>query len=384
MVVSLPRVAIPYGRQTIESDDIDAVAEVLRGDWLTQGPSVAAFEKALAGRCRAEHVVAFSSGTAALHGAAFAAGVGPGDVVATSAITFAASANCAAYLGARPTYADISPETWNATPESILAAAGGEPLRAAIPVHFAGLPAPIAAIREAVGPDVTIIEDAAHALGAIDQGMPVGSCEHSDMAVFSFHPVKAIATGEGGAVSTNSADLASRLRSFRTHGMVPAGDGELGEPWLAEQHTLGFNYRISDMQCALGTSQLAKLDRFVERRNAIAARYREALAGSDALELPPAAPEGSRHAYHLFAVRHRGGAEERLRLWTALRARGIYAQVHYVPVYWHPWHRDTYGVQRGHCPDAEDYYAGCLSLPCFPRLTDAEQDEVVAAVLELA
>lgn len=372
--------AIPYGRQSLDESDIRAVDDVLRSDWLTTGPAVEAFEREFAAACDAPYAVAFSSGTAALHAAAAVAGVGPGDEVLTSAITFAASANCAAYVGATPTFADIERDTWNVSGATI-GAALTERTRAVIPVHLAGLPVPTGEIRAAVGDHVVIIEDAAHAAGAVTPDEPVGACRHSDMAVFSFHPVKTMTTGEGGMVTTRSGDLRDRLAAFRTHGQdaPPAGSDE---PWLRPQTTLGFNYRLTDIQSALGSSQLKRLGAFVARRNELAERYREALAGVDALELAPAAPPGHRHAYHLFVVRCRAGAQARRDLYDTLRERGIYTQVHYVPVYLHPWYQRTYGYRAGLCPEAERYYAGCLSLPCFPGLTESEQDLVIRELRE--
>lgn len=377
---------IPYGRQSIDEQDIAAVVAVLRSDWLTQGPAVEAFETAFAAACEAPHAVAFSSGTAALHAAAHAAGLGPGDELLTSAITFAASANCGAYVGARPTFADIDPDTWNVSAQTI-ARALTPATRCVVPVHFAGLPTPVAAIREAVGDEVAIVEDAAHAIGARTPEGPVGACRHSDMAVFSFHPVKTITSGEGGMVTTRDGELARRLRELRTHGMTkdPARLQRQGEGgWHYEQHELGFNYRLTDLQSALGRSQLTKLERFVAARNRIAERYRELLGDLEQLQLAPAAPPGHRHAHHLFVVRHRAGAAARRRLYEGLRARGIYAQVHYEPVYRHPWYAQTYGYREGLCPAAETYYAGCLSLPCFPALSDEQLQSVAAAVRELA
>jgi len=379
--------AIPYGRQSLDTDDIDRVTDVLRGDWLTQGPAVAAFEEAVASLCDVPHAVAFSSGTAALHGAAFAAGVGSGDVLLTSAITFAASANCGVYLGAEPAFADIDPETFNASAETV-SAAMNERVRAVVGVDFAGLPAPVEEIRRAVGDDVALIVDASHSLGALHPDeRPVGCCDHADMATFSFHPVKPVTSGEGGMVTTRSVELADRLRRFRTHGFVReaadlrrSGQGA----WYHEQHDLGFNYRLSDIHSALGLSQLGRLGHFVERRNEVAARYREALAGVEELELPPAAPAGGRHGYHLFVVRHRSGEAARRALYDALREEGILVQVHYLPVYWHPLYAERFGFCEGLCPAAEAYYRSCLSLPCFPGLGEADQGRVIEAVERLA
>jgi perosamine synthetase len=378
-------VPIPYGRQTLDERDIEAVVEVLRGNWLTQGPEVEMFERTLADACEVPHAVAFSSGTAALHAAAFAAGVGPGDELLTSAITFAASANCGAYLGATPRFADIEADTWNVSAATI-ARAATDGTKVVVPVHFAGLPAPVREIRRALGPNVVIVEDAAHALGARADDEVVGSCRHSDMATFSFHPLKVITTAEGGAVTTRSAEVRERLRQFRNHGFVsdPERLGRDEGGWYREQQALGFNYRLSGLHCALGSSQLAKLAGFVARRNAIAERYRESLGDLDQLELPPAATTGSLHAYHLFIVRHRDGAEARRRLYDGLHERGILAQVHYSPVYWHPYYSETFGYGPGLCPEAERYYAGCLSLPCFPALSEEDQRTVIDAVRELA
>jgi perosamine synthetase len=372
--------AIPYGRQSLDEGDILAVVEVLRGDWLTQGPAVAEFERAFAEACEAPYAVAFSSGTAALHAAAFAAGLGPGDEVVTSAMTFAASANCAAYVGAVPRFADIERDSWNVSARTVVATVS-ERTRAVVPVHFAGLPAPIAEIRSAVGKDVVIVEDAAHAVGAYTADERVGECRHSEMCVFSFHPVKTITSGEGGMVTTRSAELSDRLTSFRSHGMAPLPRSK-ADAWLRDQQALGFNYRLTDVQSALGRSQLRKLETFIARRNAVAARYREALADVEQLELAPAAPAGARHAHHLFVIRHRDGADARRRLYHRLRENGILVQVHYLPVYLHPWYAATYGYQPGLCPEAERYYAGCLSLPCFPALSDEQQDRVIMQVRE--
>lgn len=376
---------IPYGRQSVDEDDIAAVDEVLRGDWLTQGPHVEAFEEAVAAQVDAPHAVAFSSGTAALHGAAFAAGLGPGDELLTSSITFAASANCAVYLGATPRFADIDSATLNVSAETVVAAAGPA-TRAVVPVHFAGMPAPVAEVRAAVGDEVVIIEDAAQAFGARTSEEVVGSCRDSDMAVFSFHPVKTVTSAEGGMVTTRDAELRDRMRMFRTHGMV-RDPAQLRRPdeggWYHEQQALGFNYRLSDVHGALGRSQLAKTDRFVEARNAIAARYAEWLGDLDQLELAPEPPPGSVHARHLYVIRLREGAAARRSLYDGLREREIFCQVHYLPVHLHPYYRDTYGYGPGDFPEAEAYYEGCLSIPCFPDLAEADQRRVAEAIREL-
>lgn len=373
--------SIPYTRHSINEEDVAAVAEVLRGDWLTQGPSVTAFEEAIARKTGVEHAVAFSSGTAALHAAAAVTGLGPGDDLLTSAMTFAASANCAAYVGAVPRFADVDRDTANVTADTVAAAMTAN-TKIVIPVHFAGLPAPIAEIRERVGDDVVLVEDASHALGAKVDGKPVGSCEHSDMTVFSLHPAKAIAGGEGGVVTTRDADTRDALAEFRSHGFTKRPDRLTREQggWYYEQQSLGFNYRLSDIHAALATSQLRRLDRFIEARIRVADRYRDRLADVRGLELPPEVPQGVRHAYHLFVVRTADGSDGRRRLYDQLHRAGVLAQVHYVPVYWHPWYRVTYGYEPGLHPGAERFYAGCLSLPCYPSLDVSDQDRVVSEI----
>jgi UDP-4-amino-4,6-dideoxy-N-acetyl-beta-L-altrosamine transaminase len=351
---------IPYGRQSIDDDDIAAVTQVLKGDWLTQGPKGPEFEEALAARVGARHAVAFSSGTAALHGAAAAAGLGPGDVVATSPLSFVASANCARYVGADVVFVDIDPSTSNLDPAVVPDRVDG-----LVAVHYAGLPVDLAAL--ATRPRV-VIEDASHALGASTPDGPVGNCARSDLCVFSFHPVKTITTGEGGAVTTNDDALADALRRFRNHGTVrrPEHGG-----WYYEVESVGFNYRLTDVQAALGTSQLTKLDRFVGRRRALAGRYRDLLAGLP-VELPPEPPPGTTHGWHLFAIR----VADRRRVYDEMRAAGIGVQVHYVPIYHHPLFAE--GIDRAAFPATEAAYAELLTLPLFPDMTEAEQDEVVA------
>lgn len=368
-----PAPLLPYGRQEISSADIEAVVEVLRSALITQGPGVEAFEDALAEYLGATHVVAFSSGTAALHGAAFAAGLGDGDEVLVTPMTFAASANCALYVGARPRFVDIDPETWNLDTHAA-ARAAGDRARAVVAVSYAGLPVDLAPLG-----GLTVIEDGCHALGGHRGGVKVGGPGGADMTAFSFHPVKAITTGEGGAIATEDSELARRLRLFRTHGITREGISPGGDDgaWYYEMQELGFNYRITDFQCALGLSQLERLDGWVERRNQIAAAYRELLAGEDRVQLPPAAPPGSLHGYHLFPVRVRAGAAARAKAFEALRAAGIGVQVHYIPVYRLPHYRDALGYPQDSCPNTEALYSGLISLPMFPAMGEADVERVV-------
>lgn len=360
--------SIPYGRQSISEDDITAVTEVLRSDWITQGPTIERFEKAIAEYVGAEHAVAYSSGTAALHGAAWAAGLGPGDVCYTSPLTFMATPNAARYVGATPGLVDVSPDTWNLNLHLL-----PEDADAVFPVHYAGLPVNLAEPGWSKSPRV-VIEDAAHALGAQTPDGPVGNCRHSDMTCFSFHPVKPITTGEGGMVTTNNTELAERLRRFRTHGIVrkPEKGG-----WYYEISELGHHYRMTDIQAALGLSQLGRINGFVASRNDIAASYREGLSGTD-IQLPPEAPQGYSHGYHLFPVI----VPERGKAFEELHRKGVRVQVHYVPVHHHPISRDLRNVGAGF-PIVEQVYEGLLSLPIFPGLSQESLEQVIQAVLEL-
>jgi UDP-4-amino-4,6-dideoxy-N-acetyl-beta-L-altrosamine transaminase len=384
------RLALPYGRQCLEEDDFQAVLRVLNGDWLTQGPAVGAFEEALAESCGVRHAVAVSSGTAALHLACLAAGVGPGDFGITSPITFVASANCIAYSGGVPGFADIDMRTACLDPADLENVCTRRKPKVVIPVDFAGQPADLPAIQAiARRYGAMVIEDAAHALGASYQHegrwYKAGSCAHSDLAMLSFHPVKHITTGEGGAVLTNSPELYSKLQRLRTHGvtrdaaLLTRNDG----PWYYEQHDLGYHYRITDIQCALGLSQLRKLGRFVERRRALVERYREALAdlASDLTLLLEEPTKCS--SYHLLVAQIQGGAERRRCIFEALAARNIRCQVHYIPVHLQPWYQDHVGTRKGGFPRAEAFYAGCLSLPLFPAMADRDIDRVAGALREI-
>jgi perosamine synthetase len=368
---------LPYGRQQISDDDVAAVADALRSDLITQGPLIERFEGAVAEYLGARHAVAVSSGTAALHAAAFAARLGPGDELITTPMTFSASANCALYMGARPRFVDISPRDWNLDGQAA-AAATGERTRAIVPVSYTGLPVDLTPL-DALRGRVTVIEDACHALGGRRGGRMVGGPGGADMTVFSFHPVKAITTGEGGLVTTEDDELAERLRMFRTHGI--SRDGVEREPtegdWRYDMLELGFNYRITDFQCALGLSQLKHLDEWTQRRNELARRYRDLLADDPTVELPPEPPADALHGYHLFVVRVTAGAQARLRAFEHLRAAGIWVQVHYVPIYRLRHYRETLGYPQDECPVTESVYAGAISLPMFPAMADSDVDRVV-------
>jgi UDP-4-amino-4,6-dideoxy-N-acetyl-beta-L-altrosamine transaminase len=357
---------ISYGRQSINDNDLDAVIETLRGDWLTQGPAIEAFESAVAEYVGAKYAVAYSSGTSALHGAAVAAGLGPGDTLVTSPLTFMASANAARFVGAQPQLVDIEAATWNIDLEAVPTRA-----TAVVPVHFAGLPVNLKG-RKTAGQ--IIIEDAAHALGALTPDGPVGNCANSDMCCFSFHPVKPITTGEGGMVTTNDPVLANRLRLFRSHEIVRIPENGA---WYYEISNLGFNYRMTDIQAALGVSQMKRLDEFMIRRNEIADYYRSKLASVD-LALPPAATENYRHGYHLFAVL----VKDRRRIFDGMREAGIGVQVHYVPVHHHPISSDI-GLSPGDLPVCDDVYEQILSLPIHPGLSINEQDFVIETLSNL-
>lgn len=379
---------IPYARQQISDADVDAVVEVLRSDFLTQGPAVPRFEAAAAARCGAAHAVAMNSGTGALHAACLALGVGPGDAVWTTPITFVASATCARYCGAQVDFVDIDPHSGNISPDRLaghLAAAAreGRLPKVVIPVHLGGHPCDLAAIRElALRYGVRVIEDASHAAGGAYRGEPIGSGRYSDITVFSFHAVKIVTTGEGGMALTNDAGLAARMRRLRTHG-ITREPAEMTRPadgaWYYQQLEIGFNYRMTDLQAALGASQLRRLDAFVARRRQLAARYDRLLAGLPVVRPSPHPDDAS--AWHLYVIRlepHRVTPTRR-DVFDALRAAGIGVNVHYIPVYTQPAFAGV-PFRCGPWPEADRYYAEAISLPMHAGLTDAQQDEVVSAL----
>jgi UDP-4-amino-4,6-dideoxy-N-acetyl-beta-L-altrosamine transaminase len=374
---------IPYGRQSISEADIAEVVRVLRSDFLTQGPEIPAFERVVASHCGARHSVAMNSATAALHVACKALGVGPGDRVWTSPITFVASANCALYCGAEVDFVDVDPRTYNLSPNALAiklaaAAAAGRLPKVIIPVHLCGQPCDMAGIREQADRfGCKIIEDASHAIGAHFRGQPVGSCAHSDITIFSFHPVKIITTGEGGLATTNDVLLAKRMQLLRSHGITRDAEDMTEKSaggWYYEQIDLGFNYRITDLQAALGRSQMSRLREFLTARTAIARRYDELLT-----HLPVVTPwqhPECQSAWHLYVIRVRDAGRRR-EVFDALRAAGVGVNLHYIPVYWQPYYARL-GFVRGLCPQAEAYYAEAISLPMYPDLTEEQQDKVIA------
>lgn len=369
---------IPYGHQSIDDDDIQAVTAVLRSEWLTQGPTVLEFEQALARYCGARYAVVTSSGTAALHAAFHAAGLGSSDEFITSPITFPATSNVGLWQGAKPIFVDIDQHTGNIDP-SLIERKLSKRTKAIVPIDFAGRPARMQEIQDiARSYKLTVIEDACQALGASYRGRKIGSI--SDLTVFSFHPVKSITTGEGGAVLTNSEAYYRTLKRFITHGVerekfVNESHGE----WYFEMQELGLNYRLSEIHSALGVSQLKKLDTFLSARRAIAHRYHEAFKNSDLIDIPPADADDSQSSWHLYVIRFKLLANRRRGLFSRLRKAGIGVQVHHMPVYLHPYYQSL-GYRQGLCPNAEAWYASALSLPIFPSLTKQEQDSVIAAV----
>lgn len=379
---------IPYGHQDITPPDIDAVVEVLHSDFLTQGPAVTRFEQAVAARVKAKHAIAVNSATSALHIACLALELGPGDRLWTVPNTFVASANCGRYCGADVDFVDIDAQTWNVSVPKLrekLAQTKKERRlpKVVVSVHFAGQPTEQETIWDlAQEYGFRVLEDAAHAIGASRNGEPVGSCRWSDITVFSFHPVKIITTGEGGMALTNNGELAEHMAMLRSHG-ITRNPGRLlqssSPSWYYEQQMLGFNYRMTDIQAALGTSQLERLDGYIARRNTLALRYDHALKGLP-LQLPTVQP-GNQSAFHLYVVRLKRNATSRTHrhVFEELRQQGIGVNLHYMPVHLQPYYR-ALGFTPGQYPEAELHGAEAITLPMYPTLTDLEQDQVVDAL----
>jgi len=377
---------LPYGRQDITDEDVAAVADALRRPLITQGPLVEEFEAAFAEAVGARHAIAFANGTGALHAAAAAAGLGPGDEMLTTPVSFVASSNCALFVGARPRFSDIS-ATGNIDLVAAVASGAADGARACVAVSLAGLPVDLKPLRHAREAGLVTIEDGCHALGGRRGGLPIGGGDAADMTTFSLHPVKSMTTGEGGMVTTDREDLATALREFRTHGIrrpETVDTDVLRGPWHYDVATLGFNYRLTDFQCALGLSQLRRLPVFVEERNRVAAHYRDLLHDVEGITLP-AEPQGDDvHGYHLFVVRFPEGACRRRQVALGLREAGIGTQLHYIPIYRHSVYRERgYTDKEQRLPEAERYYHEALSLPMFPAMRDSDVDRVVGELKRL-
>ena len=383
---------IPYGRQDITQADIDAVVEVLRSDFLTQGPAVPMFEQTVASYCGAQHAVAANSSTSALHIACMALELGPDDWLWTSPNTFVASSNCGLYCGAQVDFVDIDPRTYNLCQltlerKLIVAEREGRLPKVVVPVHLCGQSCDMLAIHElAQRFGFKIIEDASHAIGGKYKNEAIGNCRYSDITVFSFHPVKIITTGEGGMALTNDPELANRMVRNRSHGITSDVDQMQARPvneiWNYQQISLGFNYRMTDIQAALGVSQMARLDEFVNKRRRIAKRYDEALAGFP-LQTPWQHPD-SYSSYHLYPIRLKLGEIEKTQrqVYDAMHVAGINVNLHYIPVYRQPYY-EAMGFKAGYCPEGEQYHREALSIPMYPGLTDLEQNKVIRVIYDL-
>ncbi len=407
---------IPYGHQWITEEDIKEVIKVLKSDWITQGPKIEKFEKVVADYVGAKYAVAVSSGTAALHSACFAAGITQGDEVIVTPITFAASSNCILYVGGTPVFADIREDTYNIDPKEIERKITDK-TKAIISVDFAGQPADLDEIHKiAQKHNLIVIEDASHALGAeykrnpqseirnpkLNDWVKVGSCIHSDMVCFSFHPVKHITTGEGGVVVTNDKEYYEKFLMFRIHGITKDSNRFVNKdlafthnsqltthnsnPWYYEMQELGYNYRITDFQCALGISQLKKLDKFLERRREIANQYNEAFKEISELTIPITNYQSSitKSAWHIYVIRLELDKLKatRKKIFEALRAKNIGVQVHYIPVYYHPYYQKL-SYKKGLCPNAEKYYEEAITLPLFPKMSDRDVNKVIVTLKKI-
>ena len=387
---------IPYSRQLIDDADIEEVVRILKSDWLTQGPKVKEFEEALAAYCGAKYATVFSSGTAALHAAYFVTDINKDDEIITSPITFLSTANAALFLGAYPVFVDIEINTGSINPD-LVERAITKKTKAVVPVDYAGHPADLEKIAEiAKKYNLLLIEDACHALGAEYKGKKIGNYKYSDMTVFSFHPVKPITTGEGGAVLTNNKEYYEKLIMFRQHGVTknpkkflnkslsfPPHTSHLtprANHWYYEMQFLGYNYRLTDIQCALGISQLKKLDKFIERRRQIVEIYKEAFKNNDFFDLP-VEKDYAKSSWHLYPIRLKNKyCNEKRGIFTKLREKGLGVQVHYIPVYWQPYYQKL-GYRKGICPNAEDFYRREISIPLYPSMSDEDVEYVVNTIL---
>ncbi len=375
---------LPYGRQCLDEDDIAAVVQVLRSDWLTTGPTVAEFEAAFAATVRATEAVAISSGTAALHAAMYALDIGPGDEVIVPPLTFAATANCVVFQGGTPVFADVDPATLLLDPAQVEAKITPR-TKAIIAVDYAGQPCDYDALRKVANQyGLALVADACHSLGGSYKGRPVGTL--ADLSVFSLHPVKPITTGEGGMITTNNGEWARRMRLFRNHGLTTDhSQREQQGTWFYEMVDLGYNYRLTDFQCALGLSQLRKLPYLVARRQAIARHYDTTFVNLPGVRSLPARVEVN-HAYHLYVIRLNPSQlrATRAEVFAALRAEGIGVNVHYIPVYLHPFYRERFNTKPGLCPAAEAAYAQIITLPIFPAMNDNDVDDVTKTVFKVS
>ena len=378
---------LPYSHQSIDETDIDAVVEVLRSDFLTQGSRVAEFERSLIDYCGAQFAVTFSSGTAALHGACFAAGLVNGDELITSPMTFLSSANAALFLGAQPTFVDIEADTGNIN-NTLIQASITKNTKCILPVHFGGHPVDLQRIKKIADEnELLVIEDASHALGAKYLDTTIGDCTYSDMTVFSFHPVKSITTAEGGAVLTNNKKMYEKLLSFRQHGVTKETElfqnrsADIGG-WYYEMQQLGYNYRLPDLLCALGNSQLKRLDSFIQRRIEIVAKYNEAFRSTKSFDTP-VERDYARSSWHLYQIRMKERYfDQKASIFSRLKKAGIGVQVHYIPVYFQPYYRQL-GYKEQLCPNSETFYKETLSIPIYPDMSTEDTDYVIETVLEV-
>jgi len=386
---------LPYSHQWIDDEDINAIVKALRNDWITQGPKVNEFEKELADYCGAKYAVAFSSGTAALHATYFVAGIKEDDEIITSPITFLSTANAALFLHARPVFVDIEKDTGNVDPD-LIEEAITEKTKAIVPVDYGGHPVNLEKISKiAKKHNLLVIEDACHALGAeyrcnsqLDKWIKVGSYKYSDMTIFSFHPVKSITTGEGGAVLTNNKEFYERLIMFRQHGVIKdktkfkVNPGSVPGDWYYEMQLLGYNYRLTDIQCALGISQLKKLNKFIQRRREIVEIYKDAFKNNDFFDLLQE-KDYAKSSWHLYPIRLKDKYKDKKReIFAKLREKGLGVQVHYIPVYWQPYYQKL-GYKKGICPNAEDFYKREISIPLYPAMSDEDIKYVIKKIAEI-